>query len=98
MKNAGIGCGLFIAISAIISVALPTQTASSVIAYGLLFSIPMLIFTFAVKSFERFKWFVWGGIWALSILLGFLCPIKDQEKAPEADPKTAAVRPAEKSS
>ena len=92
MKNAGIGCGLFIVIAVIIGAALPQQTAGSIIAYGLLFSIPMLICTFAVKSFDRFKWIVWGGIWAVSLLLGFLCPIKDQGKTEKDASKTSAVK------
>ena len=63
-----------------VAMVLPNKTASSIIAYAFLFSIPWMIVSLAVKQAERFKWYVLGGVWLLSIILGVLVPFKRYDK------------------
>ena len=105
MKNAGIGCGLFVVMSVIIFLVLPEKTAGSALGYAFLFGLVCSIVSLAVKRFEDYKWFAWGGSWILAILLGFAAPIKvDNPKSraemrqarPAAKKKTAAGKAGKK--
>ena len=97
MKNVGMGCGLFLILSIAAAALLPTNQASGILAFAMLFSIPAALCALLVKSFERVKWFVWSGVWAASIVLGLLVPLdtdakKPEEKTPSAAEKTSAAR------
>ena len=101
MKNFGIGCGTFILIAAVLAMALPEKYASGILAYAMLFSIPVFGISFFLKQFDRVKWYVWGGTWALSILLGLTVPIqqeeeKQQEKQEEKQEEQSSGQQAEK--
>ena len=93
MKNAGLGCGFFILLAIATAIVVPEARAGNIIAFAMLFSIPVFILNFLLKSFERFKWPVWGGVWLVSIVLGCLIqlnPGKTPEKAAGAgDAQTA---------
>ena len=80
MKNFGIGCGTFILVAAVLALALPEKYASSVLAFATLLSIPAFGISFFLKQFDRIKWYVWGGTWALSLLLGLTVQIPQEEK------------------
>ncbi len=88
MKNAGIGCGIFIFAAIVIAIAVPEKISVSVIAYAILLSIPCTILSFAVASFDRIKWYLWGAVWAVSILLGIFVPIKTEENPKKNEEKT----------
>ena len=94
MKNAGIGCGLFIVMSVIIFLVLPEKTAGSALGYAFLFGLVCSIVSLAVKSFEDYKWFAWGGSWILAIVLAFAAPIKVDNPKSRAEMRQA--RPAAK--
>ena len=89
MKNTGIGCGLFILISLVLSLTLPTDKAAGIIAFALIFSVPVFVLSFFIGQFDRFKWYVWGGVWAVCILLGLLVPLKTTDDAAGVDSKKA---------
>ena len=83
MKNAGIGCGVFIAVSIVLSVVcaaaerfLPADVGASICAYAFLLSIPVFIAGAFIEQYDRYKWYVWGGVWLVGILLGVAAPIK----------------------
>jgi SpoVK/Ycf46/Vps4 family AAA+-type ATPase len=92
MKNAGIGCGLFVLVSVVIAVAVPQNTASTILAAAFLLSIPVFIAGIFIRNFDRAKWAVWGGVWAVSILIGLIAPAKSDTAAPGGDKKTAAAK------
>ena len=94
MKTAGIGCGVFFLIAMAVAMVLPNKTASSIIAYAFLFSIPWMIVSLAVKQAERFKWYILGGVWLLSIVLGVLVPFKRYDKENGSGNQAAAAKPA----
>ncbi|MBO4305534.1 MAG: AAA family ATPase [Lentisphaeria bacterium] len=76
MKNLGIGCGLFIVLSILVVAILPDKAATNAVAYAMLISIPLFIVSYFIEAFDRYKWFVWAGVWALCLLLGFVAPLK----------------------
>ena len=94
MKNAGIGCGLFVVMSVIIFLVLPEKTAGSALGYAFLFGLVCSIVSLAVKRFEDYKWFAWGGSWILASLLAFAAPIKVDNPKSRAEMRQA--RPAAK--
>ena len=94
MKNAGIGCGLFVVMSVIVFLVLPEQTAGSALGYAFLFGLVCSIVSLAVKRFEDYKWFAWGGSWILAVVLGFAAPIKVDNPKSRAEMRQA--RPAAK--
>ncbi|MBQ9336365.1 MAG: AAA family ATPase [Lentisphaeria bacterium] len=93
MKNAGIGCGLFILAAGIVSAVMPNSGAS-IAAYAILLSIPAFGLALLFKELERFRWYIWGGIWAVSIVLGLCCPVKTNKDADAGKEKaeTAQVK------
>ena len=96
MKNFGIGCGLFILISIIVTLVLPTEFATNTAAYAMVFAIPVFIIALFIKNFDRVKWFVWGAVWAVSLLLAYFIPINvDKESADTASSAVAETTKAE---
>ena len=91
MKNAGIGCGVFIAVSIVLSVIcaaaerfLPADTGASICGYAFFLSIPVFIAGAFIEKYDRYKWYVWGGVWIVSILLGVAAPIKTESSKNKA--------------
>ena len=111
MKNAGIGCGVFIGVCIVLSVVsaaaerfLPADTGASICGYAFLLSIPVFIAGAFIKQYDRVKWYVWGGVWLISILLGLAAPLKtgtdkpkDQAAQEEKSAKSASSGEAAKS-
>ena len=95
MKNAGIGCGVFIAVSIVLSVVsaaaerfLPTDTGVSICVYAFFLSIPVFIAGAFIEKYDRYKWYVWGGVWLVSILLGAAVPVRtgpDKDKTAQEE-------------
>ena len=90
MKNAGIGCGVFIGVCIVLSVVsaaaerfLPADTVASICGYAFLLSIPVFIAGAFIKQYDRVKWYVWGGVWLISILLGLAAPLKTGTDKPK---------------
>ena len=75
MKNFGLGCGLFVIFS--VAVALLPH-GSSIIAYAMLMGTPACIIAIFLSKSESHKWFLWAGVWAISILLGLVAPFKTE--------------------
>ena len=106
MKNFGIGCGLFVLLSIVMSVisaaipaVMPTDAGLSVVMYAFLLALPVFFVSFFIKNFDRVKWYVWGGVWAVSLLLGFMATIDfDTENEKKTEPESEAAKPADKSS
>ena len=102
MKNFGIGCGLFILVTIAISQLVPDNPASRIVACAMLISIPVFIIGIFIKNFDRIKWYVWIGIWIVSVAVGLLLPASVMEKDAAKNVKTArsseksAKKPAEK--
>ena len=63
MKNAGLGCGVFIIVTIILALVLPAEWRTNTIAYAILFSIPLFIIGHFVKRYDYWKWVVWGIFW-----------------------------------
>jgi len=88
MKNAGIGCGVFILFAFLIFLVLPEDRASGILGVACLLSVPVLAASFFVRQYDRVKWYVWGATALVSIGLGLCVPLKGPDgKKPE---KTAA--------
>ena len=103
MKNAGLGCGVFVIVAIVLSVLstlLPSQSdrIALICAYATLISIPLFIIGHFIDAYDQYKVPIWAGTWLLCILLGILTPIKpkDAEKTEDDDPKTAAVEKTDK--
>ena len=103
MKNAGIGCGVFILVAMVLSVVAdlaPTQSEriAAICAYAALISIPLFIIGHFIEAYDDYKIPIWAGTWLLCILLGIVCPIKsnDSGKTEGDDPKTASVEKTDK--
>ncbi len=97
IENLGLGCGLFILISIVVAIALPNELGASIAAYALVFAFPVSIISLVWDKFSRIKWYVWGAIWAVSILLGVFAPIRSGANPAETPEKstTEAAKPAE---
>ena len=99
MKNLGIGCALFIllaiitaVISAALPVVLPGDTGVNITAYAFLIGIPVFFISYFIEKFDRIRWYVWGAVWAVSILLGFFAPIHTgKDKSGKAETKAEAA-------
>ena len=109
MKNAGIGCGVFILFAVVIFFVLPEARAGSVLAVACLLSVPVLAASFFVRQYDRVKWFVWGATALVSIVLGLCIPLDGRdgkkpetaaasEKVPAQKPEKASPAKKEKSS
>ena len=110
MKNFGIGCGLFVllsivmsVVSAAIPVVMPTDTGLSIVSYAFLFALPVFFISFFVTKFDRVKWYVWGAVWAVSILLGFVAPFEfdtetEEKSSAKNEAEAESSKPADKSS
>ncbi|MBP5182819.1 MAG: AAA family ATPase, partial [Lentisphaeria bacterium] len=57
----------------------------------MLISIPLFIVSCFIEGFDRYKWFVWGGVWALCILLGFVAPLKTGKSSDSSGEKDKKV-------
>ncbi len=90
MKNAGIGCGVFVAMAILVALILPTDMGVSVVAYATLFSIPLFIIGHFIDAYDDHKWPIWGVFWVVCGLLGAFCPIRTTENA-EKPAETATV-------
>ena len=96
MKNAGIGCGVFILFAVVIFFVLPEARAGSVLAVACLLSVPVLAASFFVRQYDRVKWFVWGATALVSIVLGLCIPLDGRDgKKPETAAASEKV-PAQK--
>ena len=101
MKNAGIGCGVFILFAFLIFLALPEDKAAGILGFACLLSVPVLAASFFVRQYDRVKWFVWGATALVSIILGLCIPLNGQGgKKPEtaAVSEKASARKTEKTS
>ena len=87
MKTAGLGCGLFVAATIILSAVLP-KTGPDIAAYAALISIPVFGVCYFIENSDRFKWYIWGGIWAVAVALGLFFPIKSGKTAENGSAKT----------
>ena len=86
MKNAGIGCGVFVAAAIVAGILLPTDMGVSAVAYATLFSIPLFIIGHFIEAYDDHKWVIWGVFWVVCVLLGVFCPIRDtKEETKEAE-------------
>ena len=95
MKHAGIGCGAAILLTLVITLVLPTDQAAGAVAYAMLLGLPVFFVAFFVKALDRYKWFIWGGLWALCIILGIVCPRpvgRDKGAEKKSEQKTAVTK------
>ena len=102
MKHFGLGCGFFILlaiasviVSAILPSVLPDKTGVSICAYAMLLGFPVLLIGAFVSKMDQYKWFVWGGLWAICILLGYFAPIDTEKDKSDAKSETKTEKSAD---
>ena len=92
MKNAGIGCGIFVVLALLAMLVLPTEYGTSVVGYATLLSVPLFIAGAFYKNYDKFKGYIWAGFWVLCAILGAVNPLNvDVKKDPEKDPSAQVV-------
>lgn len=92
MKNAGIGCGVFVVLALLAMLVLPTEYGTSVVGYATLLSVPLFIAGAFYKNYDKFKGYIWAGFWVLCAILGAINPLDvDVKKDPEKDPSAQVV-------
>jgi len=88
----GIGCGVLILLFVVGVLALPTEKFAAIMAWAILFSIPMGIARFFFKDlFEDYGWWIWGTMWAASVVLGLTVQIDSGKKGEKDVKDTPAV-------
>ena len=103
MKNFGIGCGIFILLTAVIAVAVPKEAAANIVALASLLGFPLLIACAFIKKLDDtvsvcgkalpIKYIVWGVFWLLCIVAGPLIPADwaKEDKSGDAKPEKVAA-------
>ena len=98
MKNAGIGCGVFILVCIVLSVfsalvpsAFNGDQGAAMCAYAFLFSIPLFIIGHFIPNYDRLKWPIWAVCWLICILLGYFAPFKSSSEDEKETPQTTAT-------
>ena len=99
MKNAGLGCGVFIGVAlvlCVVSAALPKFISAdqgvTMCAYAFLLSIPVFIVGHFIEKYAEYKWYVWGCCWILCIILGLAAPMKSSDSNEADEEKTETVK------
>ena len=108
MKNFGIGCGIFILLTAVIAVAVPKEAAANIVALASLLGFPLLIACAFIKKLDDtvsvcgkalpIKYIVWGIFWLLCIVAGPLIRIDSAKADRSGDAKPEKVAAAAKKS
>ncbi|MBR4674267.1 MAG: AAA family ATPase [Victivallales bacterium] len=105
MKNAGIGCGVFVLVTLVLSVAsaimpnvITTDRIGSMCGLAFFISIPLFIIGHFIESYDRYKVPIWAVTWVLCIVLGFIFPSKSSntEEKEDEGTKTASVENTDK--
>ena len=77
----GIGCGVLCLLFVVGILALPSEKFAAIMAWAILFSIPMGIARFFFKDlFEDYGWWIWGTMWAASVVLGLTVKLDSPNK------------------
>ena len=77
----GIGCGVLILLFVVGVLVLPSEKLAAIMAWAILFSIPMGIARFFFKDiFEDYGWWIWGTMWAASVVLGLTVQLDSTNK------------------
>ena len=77
----GIGCGVLCLLFVVGILALPSEKFAAIMAWAILFSIPMGIARFFFKDlFEDYGWWIWGTMWATSVVLGLTVKLDSPNK------------------
>ena len=77
----GIGCGVLCLLFVVGILALPSEKFAAIMAWAILFSIPMGIARFIFKDlFEDYGWWIWGTMWAASVVLGLTVQLDSLNK------------------
>ena len=94
MKNAGLGCGVFLAMAVVLFLILPQDVAGTAAAYGSLLSIPLFVIGHFIEGYDRWKWATWGACWVLCIVAAFVHPMKGEGQKPEGKEQTEQTQTA----
>ncbi len=90
MKNAGLGCGVFIVATIILVLSLPSQWGTSVIAYAILFSVPLFAIGHFIKGYDHWKWIVWAVFWIACTLFARWVPLEVEETDKNHQPEVVS--------
>jgi len=93
VKNAGLGCCVFVVLAIAMILIWRNDTVTNIVAYASILSIPLFAASFFCKAFSEHRFLTWGVFWGICIILGIFVPLpssKDanKEKEPEQSVQT----------